>query len=280
MAEKRMFAKSICETDKFYDMPDSTQNYYFHLGMNADDDGFVENAKSIKLRCRASDTDESILALKGYIIVFDSGIKLIRHWKTNNYIRSDRYTPTICKAEKALIELDGNEYILKSSMPGCIPCENVGMPSGIPMVYPDKNSIDKSSIDKGSIEEKSESIDKDTVACLFDDKFNMMQEQANKQSDEPLNFYGVHKNIGLTDKQYNELTDKYSYAKQVINSLSEYKYRKGITGTVKDYDVLSEWLEKDKGRYEGQCTMESFDTDGFFKAALERSYGKEKAQTL
>lgn len=287
MAEKRMFAKSICETDKFYDMPVSTQNYYFHLGMNADDDGFVENAKCIKLRCKASDTDEAILALKGYIIVFDSGVKLIRHWKTNNYIRSDRYTPTICKAEKALIKLDGNEYVLKSSMPGCIPCENVGIQSGIPLVYPDKNSIDKisieeksESIDKSSVEENSESIDKDTDVCLFDDKCNMMQEQASKQANEPIGFYGVHKNIGLTDKQYKELTGKYSYAKQVINSLSEYKYRKGITGTVKDYDVLSEWLEKDKGRYECQYTMESFDTDEFFKAALERSYGREKAQTL
>ena len=127
--------------------------------------------------------------------------------------------------------------------------------------------------------DKEEEIDKNRV-CLFDN-YNILQnniseseqKQASKQANEPIGFYGVHKNIGLTDKQYKELDDKYSYAKQVINSLSEYKYRKGITGTVKDYDVLLEWLEKDKGRYEGQPV--SFETDDFFEAALKRSYRRE-----
>ena len=127
--------------------------------------------------------------------------------------------------------------------------------------------------------DKEEEIDKNRV-CLFDN-YNILQnniseseqKQASKQANEPIGFYGVHKNIGLTDKQYKELDDKYSYAKQVINSLSEYKYRKGITGTVKDYDVLSEWLEKDKGRYEDQPG--SFGTDDFFEAALKRSYRRE-----
>ena len=127
--------------------------------------------------------------------------------------------------------------------------------------------------------DKEEEIDKNRV-CLFDN-YNILQnniseseqKQASKQANEPIGFYGVHKNIGLTDKQYKELTGKYSYAKQVINSLSEYKYRKGITGTIKDYDVLLEWLEKDKGRYEGQPG--SFGTDDFFEAALKRSYRRE-----
>lgn len=121
-----------------------------------------------------------------------------------------------------------------------------------------------------------EEIDKNK-SCLFDN-YNILQnnisdgeeKQANKQANEPIDFYGVHKNIGLTDEQYKELADKYSYAKQVINSLSEYKHKKGITATVKDYDVLSEWLEKDKGRYEDQPG--SFETDDFFEAALKRSY--------
>ena len=123
--------------------------------------------------------------------------------------------------------------------------------------------------------DKEEEIDKNRV-CLFDN-YNILQnnisESEQKQANEPIGFYGVHKNIGLTDKQYKELDEKYSYAKQVINSLSEYKYRKGITGTVKDYDVLLEWLEKDKGRYEGQPV--SFETDDFFEAALKRSYRRE-----
>ena len=130
--------------------------------------------------------------------------------------------------------------------------------------------------------EKDKNKEKDMRdrVCLFDN-YNILQnniseseqKQASKQANEPIGFYGVHKNIGLTDKQYKELDEKYSYAKQVINSLSEYKYRKGITGTVKDYDVLLEWLEKDKGRYEGQPG--SFGTDDFFEAALKRSYRRE-----
>lgn len=128
--------------------------------------------------------------------------------------------------------------------------------------------------------EKYKEKDMRDRVCLFDN-YNILQnniseseqKQASKQANEPIGFYGVHKNIGLTDKQYKELDEKYSYTKQVINSLSEYKHRKGITGTVKDYDVLSEWLEKDKGRYEGQPG--SFGTDDFFEAALKRSYRRE-----
>lgn len=110
MAEKRMFAKSIVLSDDFLDMPATARCLYFTLNMLADDDGFVNSPKSIMRQCMASIDDMNILLAKYYLIPFDSGIIVIRHWRINNYLRSDRYTPTKYFEEKSqlLIETDGS----------------------------------------------------------------------------------------------------------------------------------------------------------------------------
>lgn len=100
MAERRMFAKSIIDSDLFLDMPATTQLLYFHLGMRADDDGFIANPKSIMRAVACSNDDMFLLIEKGFVIKFDSGVIVIRHWKINNSIRGDRKIPTKCK-EKA-----------------------------------------------------------------------------------------------------------------------------------------------------------------------------------
>lgn len=108
MARKRMFDMEIVDTDLFLDMPQSSQNLYFHLGMRADDDGFVSNPKKIIKIIGANEDDLKLLIIKKFIIPFDSGLIVIRHWKLNNYLRKDRYTETIYKDEKRLLNEDEN----------------------------------------------------------------------------------------------------------------------------------------------------------------------------
>jgi hypothetical protein len=95
MAERRMFAKTIIDSDAFLDMPLSTQSLYFHLSMRADDDGFNNNPKKVQRMIGASDDDLKILIMKKFIIPFDNGIIVIKHWKIHNYIQKDRYRETI-----------------------------------------------------------------------------------------------------------------------------------------------------------------------------------------
>ena len=109
MAERRMFAKTIIDSDAFLDMPATTQLLYFHLSMRADDDGFINNPKSIMRNARCNDDDLKLLIAKKFIIPFESGIVVIKHWKIHNYIAKDRYTETKYKEEKSTLMLDKNK---------------------------------------------------------------------------------------------------------------------------------------------------------------------------
>lgn len=108
MAERRMFSKAVIDSDAFLDLPLSTQALYFHLSMRADDDGFVNNPKKIQRMIGASDDDCKLLLLKQFIISFESGIIVIRHWRLHNYIQKDRYKQTLYQAEKNQLQLQEN----------------------------------------------------------------------------------------------------------------------------------------------------------------------------
>ena len=147
MAERRMFTKKITESDAFLDMPSSTQMLYFHFSMNADDDGFVNNPKKIQKMCGASDDDFKLQIAKSFIILFDSGIIAIKHWKMHNYIQADRYRPTDYVEEKSMLGIKSNKaYTLDVSKMDteCIQNGYIGKDS-IGKVSIDKNSIDKDS---------------------------------------------------------------------------------------------------------------------------------------
>ncbi len=111
MAERRMFAKTIIDSDAFLDMPLSTQALYFHLSMRADDDGFINNPKKIQRMVGCGDDDLKLLMAKRFILVFESGVIVIKHWKIHNYIQKDRYKPTLYQDEKAQIAVkETNAY--------------------------------------------------------------------------------------------------------------------------------------------------------------------------
>ena len=134
MAQKRMFDKTITNSDKFLEMPVSTQNLYFHLSMNADDDGFVDNWKSIIKISGAKEDDLKLLIAKSYVIPFESGVIVIKHWRINNFLRKDRHIDTHYIEEMQQLEVaNNNEYILKG-----------WSTNGQPSI--DKNRIDKNNI--------------------------------------------------------------------------------------------------------------------------------------
>lgn len=113
MAERRMFARTIIESDAFIDLSFSAQALYLHLCMFADDDGFVNNPKRIMRSVGAAEDDMRTLESEGYIIPFPSGVMAVKHWKVHNYIQKDRYKETRCTEEvKQLQVLDNKEYSL------------------------------------------------------------------------------------------------------------------------------------------------------------------------
>ena len=131
MAQKRMFDKTITNDDNFLEMPTSSQVLYFHLSMNADDDGFLNNWKSIMRMTGTKDDDLKVLIAKQYIIPFDSGVIVIKHWRINNFLRKDRHIETKYQKELSQLEINDNqEYWLTNGQPRI-----------------DKNSIEKNSID-------------------------------------------------------------------------------------------------------------------------------------
>ncbi len=109
MAEKRMFAKQIVDSDAFLDMPLSAQALYFHLAMRADDDGFVNNPKKIQRMIGASDDDCKLLIMKRFVLAFESGVIVIKHWRIHNYIQKDRYKETAYQEEKSMLVVKDNK---------------------------------------------------------------------------------------------------------------------------------------------------------------------------
>ena len=113
MANRRMFSLSVVDTDHFLDMPATARLLFYDLGMRADDDGFLQNAQRIARTTGAGKDDLSLLVAKGYVIPFESGVYVIRHWGVNNQIRKDRHRATLCASERALLKITpSGEYAL------------------------------------------------------------------------------------------------------------------------------------------------------------------------
>lgn len=132
MAQKRMFDKTITNSDEFIEMPISSQVLYFHLSMNADDDGFINNWKSIMRMIGTKEDDLKVLIAKQFIIPFDSGVIVIKHWRMNNFLRKDRHIDTKFQKELSMLDTNDNQ-------------EYIWLTNGQPRI--DKNSIDKNRLD-------------------------------------------------------------------------------------------------------------------------------------
>lgn len=109
MAKKRMFSMDIVDSDAFLDLTPSAQALYFHLGMRADDDGFVGNAKKVTRMVGLKTSDLSLLIARRFLLDFGNGVVCIKHWWMNNTIKTDRYTPTNYGDEKKRLEIKENK---------------------------------------------------------------------------------------------------------------------------------------------------------------------------
>lgn len=230
MAERRMFAKSIIDSDMFLDMPLSAQALYFHLSMRADDDGFINNPKRVQRMIGANDDDFKLLIAKQFIIPFDSGIVVIKHWRLHNYIQKDRYKPTIYSEEKATLSLADGVYT------DCI--------------------HDVSKVDTQVRLEVGKS--RDRLVCCAKSKGEQFQQDVENSVETRLkttendkhntHAYGKYKNVYLTAEQYSELCRVYGQ-----NVIDEYADR--ISCYIKNnnkkpysnhYNTMTSWLKKDK----------------------------------
>ena len=158
MAEKRMFTQKIIDSDAFLDMPLSTQALYFHLNMRADDDGFVNNPKRIQRTIGASEDDLKLLIAKRFVIAFENGVIVIKHWRMHNTLRKDRYSPTQYQEELQTLEIKANNAYTErlihapERQPNGNHLATTWQPNGNHLATQysiDKNSIDKNSIDIG-----------------------------------------------------------------------------------------------------------------------------------
>ncbi len=153
MGEHRMFSKKFTDSDAFVDMPLSAQALYFHLSMHTDDEGFVNNPRQIQRSVGATNDDLRLIIAKGFIIPFDSGVVVIKHFAIHNYIRKDRFRPTVYTEERRMIKkLDNGEYICENQTYSCCqPFDNqvttICQPPDSQVTPQDKISKDKLSKD-------------------------------------------------------------------------------------------------------------------------------------
>lgn len=133
MAQRRMFSKSITTSDLFVDMPLSSQLLYFHLGMEADDDGFIGNAKMLSRAYGTNSDDLKLLFAKGFLLQFGNGVSVIKDWNINNQIRKDRHKDTVYLEEKSMLAIDNSgSYMFGNQM------ATIGQPNGNQMATQDR----------------------------------------------------------------------------------------------------------------------------------------------
>jgi len=195
MAERRMFAKTIIDSDIFLDMPQTTQNLYFHLNMRADDEGFVNSPKKIMRMVGSNQNDLEILLAKRYLIAFESGVIVIKHFKLHNTIRKDRMKETLYLEEKSKLREKVN-----GSYTEVQPDDNQMSTKCTPSVL--DCSIVKSSIDE----------------------INTAEPKSKKPTKEIKNKHGEYGRVFLTEKQFDKLVVDYgeSKAKGMIENIDTY----------------------------------------------------------
>jgi hypothetical protein len=220
-----MFAKTIIDSDAFLDMPLSAQALYFHLSMRADDEGFVNNPKKIQRMVGASDDDCKLLVLKRFILTFESGVIVIKHWKIHNYIRNDRFKETVYVKEKSLLSLNENNAYTET--------DSVGIPDGRQVVYQMDTQV---------------RLGKESIGKFSLDEDNIVEAEPPKPQRHK---YGHYMNVLLSDEEYEKLQEEFPHDyTDRIERLSEY-----IASTGKKYKnylaTIRSWARKDSDKPSG-----------------------------
>ena len=262
MAERRMFAKTIVDSDMFIDMPMSARLLYYDLAMRADDDGFVNSPKKIMRFVGASMDDMNVLIAKQFIIPFESGVVVIKHWRIHNYIRKDTYKETPYKDEKALLYLDKNNgYRLENECPSTNRQRTVNEPSTQDRLGKVRLGKDRLELGKDRVRDRDRDRERQELESahapenlpleIAENKNNKNNENDFNNSDnkKPTRHkYGIYKNVFLTDEDMEKLKSEFPDDWQNrIERLSEY-----IASSGKTYKnhlaTIRVWAKKDKER--------------------------------
>lgn len=210
MAERRMFTKKITDDDRFANLSSAAQALYLHLSMSADDDGFCNQVSASMFKAHASVSDLEALLQNRYIYQFESGIIVIKHWRMANALRKDRYTTTQFQEELAQLELKKNGVYTRSDDIGNVDVGCRLVADCLPQVSIGKVSIDKDRLDK-------------------DKENNNSNELLQKKAKPPKHKYGEYQHVLLTDKERDNLFNKYGESEtlEAIRFLDEYIEEKG-----------------------------------------------------
>ena len=229
MAERRMLSSKVVCSDSFIEMPFSAQGLYVQLVMEADDDGFLNRAKRIQMAIGATPDDLEMLIQKRFILAFPNGVVVIKHWRMNNQIRKDRYTPTQYQDEFKMLEIkDDGAYTEREKENMVDTLATKWQPNGNQMATQyrlGKDSIGKVSIGKVNID---------------------MGDSGESQSPKkPVKHkHGEYNNVLLTDDELEKLQKEYPDYSERIDRLSSY-----IASTGKAYKshyaTIRNWARKD-----------------------------------
>ena len=231
MAERRMFSKAIIDSDAFLDMPASTQMLYFHLCMRADDEGFVNNPKRIQRMCGANDDDYKILCAKSFIIEFESGVIVIKHWRIHNYIQKDRFHKTNYQDERSLLDVKKNGAYTIS--------ENLVDTSCIQDGYKMDTEVRLGKVSLGKV-----SLEEDIHPSGDAQETSEPPKKVKKQKEEePKHHFGECGLVMLTDKEYDHLANKYGVEmrNKAIAFLDLYIADKGYKSKSHNY-AIQRWV--------------------------------------
>ena len=228
MAEKRMFTQKIIDSDAFLDMPLSTQALYFHLNMRADDDGFINNPKKISRYIGTSDDDLKLLIAKRFVLCFENGVIVIKHWRMHNTLRKDRYNPTTYQEQYALLEVKSNNAYTEKTDGNHL--ATTWQPNGNHLAT--QYSIGEYSKEEESIEEDMPVND---------------GHKSPKSTKQVKHKHGEYANVLLTNDELDKLKAEYPDWQERIERLSSY-----VASTGKRYKshyaTIRNWARKDTAK--------------------------------
>lgn len=214
MAQRRMFSKEVTTSDLFVDMPSSSQLLYFHLGMEADDEGFIGNAKMLSRAYGSNNDDLKLLEAKGFIIAFPSGVTVVKDWNLNNKIRKDRVKATIYTEEKTLLSLDSKGSYLLGNQVSTIPQPNDNQMSAQDRIGKDR--LGEVSIGEGRGEQKEPS-DFQQLINLYQENFGIVKPILYDDLKADINDYGLELIVEAVKRSTKKQKD-YAYAQGILKS--------------------------------------------------------------
>lgn len=232
MSERRMFSRTVLESDSFIELSTTAQILYIYLCLSADDDGAVSNPKTVARTVCSGIRDMDELVSNGFIIAFDSGIVIICHWRVHNKIQKDRYKPTMYKTEFAKLKLDGNVYRLAATLDTTCAHNVSNLDS--------QDSIGKGRVDKESVGETD----------LPDGSHTLTKS------------YGEFNNVILSDEELSKLKTDVPDYERFIEELSNYMARTAKTYK-SHYATIKAWYRRDiqNGKQQGTLSAKSDSKD-------------------